>query len=220
MGIPKDVVTSILNMIDCNVFIETGTYRGQTSIWASNHFKEIHTIEFSKEIHAIAKENIKASGKKIHLYFGDSRSNLDKIYKSKSESALLWLDAHWCSGLSYGEEDQCPLIDELDVINKANHDDIILIDDARLFAAPPPLPNETKYYPDLAETVGKLLEIDRYIAIFEDVIFAVPTKHKKFFQDLLQEYTTQEWHKTKASSFREKIVNSKGDLKRLIKNWI
>ena len=220
MGIPKELVKSLISEMSCDMFIETGTYLGDTALWADVYFKKVYTIEYSEEIYAIAKKRISESGRKIELLYGDSRSNLSEIYQEKQESALLWLDAHWCEGDSYGQYDQCPLIDELDIINQANHDDIILIDDARLFLAPPPLPNLIEYYPNMGETVNKLLEVDRYIAVFEDVIFAVPSKYATFFEKLLQEYTTADWNYRGSKKFNDKMKKSKADLKHLLKNWI
>ena len=71
-------------------------------------------------------------------------------------NSLFWLDTHWCSSNSYGEEDQCPLMKEIEIINTSKADSIILIDDARLFLSPPPLPNSSHFYPGIAEVIEKL----------------------------------------------------------------
>jgi hypothetical protein len=73
------------------------------------------------------------------LIYGDSREELGPIIE-REDNILFWLDAHWSGGETYGESDQCPLIKELEVIFRYSKEKnfAILIDDVRLFLAPPP----------------------------------------------------------------------------------
>ncbi|MDB5150055.1 MAG: hypothetical protein JWQ57_4075, partial [Mucilaginibacter sp.] len=102
-----------------------------------------------------------------------------------------------------------PLIDELDLLNTFSGDCFILIDDARLFLAPPPLPHNLAQYPDIKQLINKLSEKERFIAIHNDVIFAVPAKYKPNFQQFLQSKVTNALYKddVKASvSVSKKII--------------
>lgn len=186
MGVPKDITLFFKNNFNCTVFIETGTYMGITALWAAEHFEKVYTIEFSGEIFEATSKKY-AHINNIDFCFGDTRNVLEEIVpKNEDKNPVFWLDAHWSSGNTYGENDQCPLIDELNILNKSNKDMFILIDDARLFLSPPPLPHSLAQYPDILEIVKKLSEKERFVAIYNDVIFAIPSKYKMMFSELLQ----------------------------------
>jgi hypothetical protein len=91
------------------------------------------------------------------------------------KKTVFWLDGHWSAGETAGEEDECPLLGELNLISK-REGDVILIDDARYFLSPPGKPHNPDKWPTISDIV-KLLDTPdnkRYIQIVDDVIFAVP----------------------------------------------
>lgn len=194
MGVPEDATLFIKHNFNCDVFVETGTYLGNTAIWAAGNFKKVYTIEFSKSLfESTSKEH--AHIENIDFCFGDTRTVLGEILvKNHGQNLIFWLDAHWSAGSTYGENDQCPIIDELHVLNTFDGDCFILIDDARLFMAPPPLPHNLAQYPDLKQLISKLAEKERFIAIYDDVIFAVPAKYKPNFQQFFQSKVTSDLH--------------------------
>ena len=109
----------------------------------------------------------------------DSREGLRRIVPQLDGPALFWLDAHWCGTdetMTAGAEDQCPLIDELSIINASPYEHVILVDDARFFLAPPPPPNELRMWPDAAATIEALKagRTDRYVGVIDDVFIRVP----------------------------------------------
>lgn len=209
MGIPKDICLFIKNEYRINHFVETGTFYGETSVWASAHFKHVDTIEFSEKIYYQTKEKFKTI-ENIDFILGDSREALKTIVNEAIEPILFWLDAHWCSGNSYGEDDQCPLIDELKIINSSSIDHFVLIDDARLFMAPPPLPNLLKFYPGIIEIIKELKE--QFVMGFEDVLFIIPNRFKKEFSSFMQSKTTTFW-KDYGQNLKEKqVLNSRSRL--------
>ncbi|MDB5294151.1 MAG: hypothetical protein JWO31_134 [Phycisphaerales bacterium] len=81
------------------------------------------------------------------------------------------------SGSAAGE---CPLLAELAAVNAAAADagHVVLIDDARLFLAPPPAPHDPTHWPDLRAVCDALGRhpSDRYVLVFRDVIVAVPSR--------------------------------------------
>src|SRR5260221_293840 len=156
MGVPEDTVLFIKESFAVRHFDETGTFNGHSSSWASNHFAQVDTVEYSRALYDETKGKLGHIGN-INFIFGDSRAALKEIVAEATLPILFWLDAHWCSGGSYGEKDQCPLLEELRIINSSPVEHYILIDDARLFEAPPPLPNLTEFYPCL----GDLLEVSK-----------------------------------------------------------
>ena len=112
-------------------------------------------------------------------YHGCSRKVLPNILSKLNETPVtFWLDAHCSFGHTAGIDDQCPLLDELNIILKRNQDDIILIDDARLFMKVPPPPHNIDQWPTLTEIFDCILKSKkkRYVQIINDVIFILPNK--------------------------------------------
>ena len=111
-------------------FIETGTYKGETSIIASKFF-DVHTIEINEKLYNEVKEKYKNSN--INFYFGDSVQILKKL-QEKPMSTMFFLDAHQSGNDTSNNGKNVPLLDELDIILKNNYYPcIIIIDDVRLF---------------------------------------------------------------------------------------
>lgn len=203
MGIPEDITLFLKDLIKTSAFIETGTYKGTTSVWASSHFDKVITIELSREIFIQTKSLYQYIGN-IEFVYGDSRKELKRILNEFNQSAIFWLDAHWCDLDSYGENDQCPLIDELEIICSSSGNHVILIDDARLFLSPPPFPNIIKFYPTISEVIFKVMELmDAYIIVYEDVIFCIPKMFKKEFESFMQQKATYNEKIRKALQERE-----------------
>ncbi|MDP4286112.1 MAG: hypothetical protein Q8891_17005 [Bacteroidota bacterium] len=190
MGVPEDIALFIKESNKLNRFVETGTFHGDTSAWASQYFQFVDTIELSEMLYFKTKRRFD-NVHNINLIFGDSRMELKKIIVNATEPILFWLDAHWCSGESYGEDDQCPLLEELNIINSSPFNNFILVDDARLFLAPPPLPNHIKFYPTINQIVNCLK--NQFVSVFEDVLIIVPMNKQESFCDFLQEKTTKAW---------------------------
>ncbi len=136
MGVPQDIVIFLKDNYKIKNFIETGTYFGNTAKWAAKQHFEVYTIEKSKKMYEKALAKYKDS--KINFIFGDSRIILKDLLSTLGGSTIFWLDAHWSGGDTFGYGDECPLIDEIKIINNYHEDDFfLLIDDARLFCLLP-----------------------------------------------------------------------------------
>jgi len=186
-GVPQDLVLWARETFKIRSFIETGTNRAQTAVWAAQHFPKVTTIEGQESLYNAALSNYGQSTP-IQFLHGDSRALLGPTLEAASESAILWLDAHWCGEGTFGPTAECPLLEELDVANRSPQEHVILIDDARLFVAPPPLPHSHKDWPDLLEVSAKLLQgpFPRYAVIVEDVIVAVPSSGREALVDFVR----------------------------------
>ena len=56
----------------------------------------------------------------------------------------------------------------------------MLVDDARLFLAPPPLPHKADHWPELPEVVSvRGAAHPRYIAVCDNVIVSVPRRYRE-----------------------------------------
>ena len=176
-GVPTEVVLSLAKHAGASVFVEAGTFMGGTTRWASAHFKSVFTIELSDGLYQGFSEELRKLGN-VEPLQGDSRTVLPGILpKLEGNVAVHWLDDHWSGQGTAGEHDECPILGEL-LLLEGRHDDIILIDDARLFLAAPPSPHKPDHWPTISETVDALRKggNDRFIQIFDDVIFAVPNR--------------------------------------------
>ena len=80
-------------------------------------------------------------------YHGNSRDVLPRLVPlfAGDNRVLFWLDAHYSGGVTYGQQDECPLLDELTIIFEnlsENKDIMILVDDIRVFGVNPSYPSK------------------------------------------------------------------------------
>jgi hypothetical protein len=177
-GLPRDLVEFLAGEHQLGCFFETGTYYGDSSAWAAERFATVKTVERAPMLFAIARLKL-GRYRNVSLEFGDSREILRQTLPGLPPT-LFWLDAHWSGGQTAGQGDaECPLLDELRLIAPDLDRHFVLIDDARLFAMPPPPPNAAEAWPCLAEIFDALRGVHQpYIAICRDVIVAVPAHAK------------------------------------------
>ena len=178
-GIPKDLVIQLRDIFSADVFIETGTFKGATTSWAAGYFKEVYTIENSAELYGTTSKEL-SKFPNVNCLLGNSAEKLSELLNQLNRPAILWLDAHWCGGLTYGAQDECPLMDEIAQINKTAEQHIILIDDARYFLKPPKQTHSNNQWPGLNEIIPALMVKQGYYAFAcEDIIAAVPIAGKE-----------------------------------------
>lgn len=188
-GVPETIVSLLKEQGDIQTFIECGTYHGTTAQWASKHFKNVHTIEAAETLYRNAADKF-SEVVNLKCHFGDSRIHLPKILKIIDERTIIWMDAHWSGGETYGNDDECPLIDELRLISETNcPSPILLIDDARLFTATPPLPHKVENWPSIADIIAALPE-EYHIRIHDDVVFAIPIEFAQILDAHIQKILT------------------------------
>jgi len=209
-GPPAGLIDELRMAYQIRFFVETGTFIGNTAYWASQNFERVFTVEFAEAIYRRATERY-GHVDNISFLYGHSREKLQTIVSQLDAPALFWLDAHWSGGQTYGERDECPVLDEIAIINRSGRDSYILIDDARLFLSPPPLPHRADQWPDLGAVIGALSAAgDRYIVVVEDVIVAVPPAAKPLVQRYCQAVNTAAWEaatrRTRTSQIRQSVT--------------
>lgn len=128
---------------NADIFIETGTYLGDTTASLENYFRRLFTIELSKELYDKAINRFKGSDK-VQCFNGDSKIILNSILDNIDGIPLFWLDAHYSAGFTARGEEDTPIIGELKVIFEKINKGIILIDDARCFGTDPAYPSKFK----------------------------------------------------------------------------
>ncbi len=115
------------------VFVETGTYRGETTLALRGVVKRCITIELDPALHASARA-IFAGMTDVELLLGDSGKLIREVLMDLDEPALFWLDAHYSgAGTARGIEDS-PILGELhSILSHRIKNHIVIVDDAREF---------------------------------------------------------------------------------------
>ena len=140
-GVPEELILFLKRKFELEDFVETGTFQGGSAAWAARHFKRVFTIEANEPLWRAARARYAALAN-VQFILGNSPEELTKLLPNLGRSPLIWLDAHWCGPHTAGETAECPLLAELAVIAAAHIEPkVVLIDDARLFMAPPPRGN-------------------------------------------------------------------------------
>ena len=206
-GVPEKEVEFLKENMKLDILVEGGTYKGGTAKSMSKKFRKVYTIEKSDVMFDFAKENLKGT-KNVTLLKGDTREHLHSIMEN-NDNILFWLDAHWSGGDTYGEEDQCPLLDELKIIFEYKKNNVLLIDDARLFLAPPPEPHKIPYWPTLLDIIN-VLPARWEVFEYEDVLYIIPERMKNDFSEFLQKNVTYKWKQYKSNSLIKRIVKKFG----------
>lgn len=172
-GIPKELVVLLRDRFIIDRFIETGTYTGETALWASAQFKNVTTFEAAKELYD--QLQMKDLPENLNAVFGDSSALIGNYIDGK---ALYYLDAHYSSGNTFSSY---PLLLEVKAINQKPFDDFIIIDDARFVLSK----WNNERYCTLAELLNELSHKNRYTVVFDDMIISVPD----YAQSTIDEYT-------------------------------
>jgi hypothetical protein len=154
-------------------FVETGTFRGETTRWAAGRFEHVTTVEMNEQFYREACASL-GDLPNVRVLHGDSVTVLKETIAALTGPALFWLDAHSGGGF-FAAEDYCPLIGELQAINASPLQHVILIDDARAFLAPPPPPFKPEKWPGLSEVILTLnARFPTYTICLGDAIIATP----------------------------------------------
>jgi hypothetical protein len=125
---------AIVDDLRPELFVETGTYLGDTVWLLRNTVKDIVSIEVEPTLARVAQNRFRHWGN-VRILTGDSgqlmRGLVDEI---RIRKAVFWLDGHYSSGITGRGSSDCPIIGELTAILPAlTEGSLIIIDDARCF---------------------------------------------------------------------------------------
>ncbi len=187
-GVPQALTLWLRDETATKVFVETGTYLADTTIWAAKHFDRVISIEADRQLYDAARARL-ASHANVEMRLGRSQDVLAALIPKLSRPALIWLDAHWCGGdiAVAGEDQECPLLQEIEAIDTGKIQHLILIDDARFLLNPPPPPHKREHWP----TAGAVIEQLRargngYVCVTDDVIIRIPMSLQHRFETFIK----------------------------------
>jgi len=151
----QGIIREFADRTGIRVFVETGTYLGDT-LWASKGiFRELSSIELDRRLYEAACKRF-AKYDRIHLFRGDSAEVLPQVLDSINEPCLFWLDAHDSGGMTAAYPEKTPIWKELSwILGHLVKGHVLLIDDAPSFMTDPSYPSLDKikalcqqHYPD------------------------------------------------------------------------
>ena len=126
------------NSISGSIFIETGTYKGATSLYFRRRGFQVITIEIYKPLFDQYSPYLRRCG--VDTRFGDSADLLPTLLEEHSnfESISLFLDGHYSSGNTGSGQSAVPVVREFSAIKDfafryPGKDIAIIVDDVRLF---------------------------------------------------------------------------------------
>jgi len=172
--LPQHLATELRNQLGLTRAIETGTYRGRGTRLLASVFPEVVTIEVAPQLARAAQESL-ADVPGVTVRQGSSRDVLPDVVDD-TKPTLYWLDGHWSGGVTGGSEDECPVLAEIAAISAGHPDDCILVDDARLFLAPPTPPHRPEQWPSYREVEDAVHSTrpGHVVLVAHDIIVAVP----------------------------------------------
>ncbi|HEB41455.1 MAG TPA: hypothetical protein ENI08_00355 [Candidatus Dependentiae bacterium] len=191
-AVKKEFFQKMVTFFNPTIFIETGTYLGNTTLNAIEFFKEIHTIELSMPLYQKASERFK-NVENITTYHGDSSEVLKQVLPKMHGKILFWLDAHCSGGITVGDKN--PLIDEIRAIkmNKIKNA-IILIDDIRGWVM-----NKIR---DAIFTINP----EYIFCIFGDIAMAFPPEDSVALSPVLKAFTISRFYGSENSNVSLEMV--------------
>lgn len=140
------------------VFVETGTYEGKTTRLALRLFRQVYTVELSRDLFEKFSPELGALG--VTCFLGDSADVLDTLSQRLQREVFFYLDAHANPSMPSTATGPLPLWEELRVLAARKFHDIIAIDDVASFGHGPTPDwddvNETRirdYFPGAREVV-------------------------------------------------------------------
>lgn len=129
----RSILSKIANEHGAEIFVETGTFRGDTPWYFRADFRKIYSIEVQPQLAELAAKRF-SKQPHIEIIEGDSAKKLAGIIPHIDGPVLFWLDGHYSAGITGRGENDCPIWGELAAINgNLAHPFVIIVDDARCF---------------------------------------------------------------------------------------
>jgi hypothetical protein len=151
------------------VFIETGTYHGDTVNEMKGRYGKVVSIEVDPVLCGKARERFRGDPN-VEIVLGDCARELPRLLEALSERAVFWLDGHWSGeGTGKGEVEEPVLLSLRQIREHPVKGHVIFIDDARYF-------DGRGERPGIVEVLLRLQEIDPSyrIRILDDIVIAIP----------------------------------------------
>ncbi len=161
----QEMILKYASRFNARIFVETGTYMGYMIDAMKDKFSELYSIELSKYLFDRAVNKFREFPH-IHFINGNSGIEIPGLLAKLNQPTLFWLDGHYSGGVTAKADLETPILKELStILNHPIKENVILIDDARLF-------NGTNDYPTIDQLQGflKNYSTDLEMEIEQDII--------------------------------------------------
>jgi hypothetical protein len=153
------------------VFIETGTYHGDTVASIKDMYSSVISIEVDEALYNKACIRF-AADKNVRIAHGDCAQEMPRILSALNEPAVFWLDGHYSGGETGKGIVEDPILISLNQI--AAHPvngHVIFVDDARTF-------DGCEGRPDISDVFNYIKKIDSsyIIRVQNDIVVATVTQ--------------------------------------------
>jgi hypothetical protein len=175
---PAQLADQLRDRLSLGRAIETGTYKGDGTRALAAQFASVVSIEIDPRL-AEGAQRALADVSNVRVVNGNSREELPLLIEP-AVPTLYWLDGHWSGAATGGREEECPVLAELTATGSGHPNDCILIDDARLFLAPPGPPYDPRLWPTFMQLYDRA-RADRpghHITVLHDIVIVVPQEAK------------------------------------------
>jgi len=150
------------------LWIETGTFEGETTEFLAKYFPMVFTIEPDRELYNLACRRF-VNNPKVKIINGFSEQIFPSLLPTVVGTVNFWLDGHYSGGKTSRGPKETPIDDELDCIAKLieNFSKIsIMVDDVRCFS------KDSSSYPPLLKLVNWAEERQMHWHIEHDIFVA------------------------------------------------
>ena len=138
MTILTDTLYNLITTPKTRQYIETGTYVGDGIQRVLGQYERIHSIELAEK-YAFETATKFIDRPEVTVYHGNSKEVLPLLLDTIQEPVTIFLDGHYSGGeTAIGDEvvdgfSSAPLLAEIEIIMSRPWDDIVVIDDTRMF---------------------------------------------------------------------------------------
>lgn len=156
------------------IWVETGTFKGETTQFLAKISKYVYTIEPSEKYFKYAN-TVLADFSNVNIIYGSSEDCLEETLIEIENSSVVnfWLDGHWSGGETFRGELDTPIELELKIISKyidKFQKVTVLVDDIRLFEKKNQLIDGT--YPDKSVLIEWAIQNRLNWKISKDIFIA------------------------------------------------
>ncbi|MGW8370262.1 MAG: hypothetical protein ACWGPN_16480 [Gammaproteobacteria bacterium] len=125
----------IRNGLEDATWVETGTYRGETTHVLSKVARMVFSIEPEPALFAAAERRFKGLDK-VKILRGTSEEIFPRLIPELEGDVCFWLDGHYSAGETFKGPQDTPIVDELRVIGEnigSGRRIVVMVDDVRCF---------------------------------------------------------------------------------------
>ena len=148
-------------------FVELGTYLGHSVRKITGLFEKTFTVEASENIFVAAKSLFELTDTPIESYLGSSLTLLEDLSPSDGDNAVIFLDAHYSTGITSRKYGECPIFEELDLILSKFPNSVCVIDDMRTMTGQDGYPSFRQIIDFLPSSIEVILKYDQMVLNLE-----------------------------------------------------